>query len=60
MHLRLLLVSSCLALSLNLWFAAALTKDDRFSDVDGPSAEKIRRVKLKHSFQLARVKGRHR
>ena len=28
--------------------------------VDGPNAEKTRRAKLKHSFQLARVKGRHR
>ena len=28
--------------------------------VDGPNAEKILRAKLKHSFQLARVKGRHR
>ena len=30
------------------------------TEVDGPNAEKIRRAKLKHSFQLARVKGRHR
>ena len=28
--------------------------------VDGPNAEKIRRAKLKHSFQLAPLKGRHR
>ena len=31
MHLCLLLVSSCLALSLNLRFAAVLTEDDLFS-----------------------------
>ena len=30
------------------------------TEVDGPIAEKIRRAKLKHSFQLVRVKGRHR
>ena len=30
------------------------------TEVDGPNAEKIQRAKLKHSFQLARVKGRHR
>ena len=30
------------------------------TEVDGPIAKKIRRAKLKHSFQLARVKGRHR
>ena len=30
------------------------------TEVDGPSAEKIQRAKLKHSFQLARVKGRQR
>ena len=30
------------------------------TEVDGHNGEKIRRAKLKHSFQLARVKGRHR
>ena len=30
------------------------------TEVDGPNAEKTRRTKLKHSFQLVRVKGRHR
>ena len=33
---------------------------DGSTEVDGPNAEKIGRAKLKHSFQLARVKGRHR
>ena len=29
------------------------------TEVDGPNAENIQRSKLKHSFQLVQVKGRH-